>query len=183
MGRAVRTQSSLRSVDRVALATLEEAVSEARELGDTSPTFAVIAACLAELGGALPEQPSQRIDLQQAREEWLLRLRSSGRSQSCLAAYRIALADLFTYLERFGAGADIPVEMTMVAYLDEYRRRKQPADATYYRRFTLLRHFFRWLSRRSGSRDAFLKMTGDTALATHAVEALIESARIEEEAA
>ncbi|HEX4525530.1 MAG TPA: tyrosine-type recombinase/integrase, partial [Gaiellaceae bacterium] len=49
-------------------------------------------------------------------------------------------------------------EETIVAYLDDYRRRAEPAEATYYRRFVLLRRFFRWLSRRAGVPDPFLEL-------------------------
>ena len=37
-------------------------------------------------------------------------------------------------------------------------RRSRPAEATYYRRFILLRHFFRWLSRRAGVPDPLLEL-------------------------
>jgi integrase/recombinase XerC len=74
-----------------------------------------------------------------------------------LTAYRVALDDLLAFLER-RPSADPFAEPTLVAYLDAYRERVRPAAATYYRRFTLLRHFFRWLSRRSGVPDPFFEL-------------------------
>jgi integrase len=49
-------------------------------------------------------------------------------------------------------------EATIVDYLAGYQRRADPAPATYYRRFGLLRRFVRWLSRRSGTPDPFLDL-------------------------
>jgi integrase len=45
-----------------------------------------------------------------------------------------------------------------VDYLDDYRRRRNPAAATYYRHFVLLRRFMQWLSRRQGTPDPFLEL-------------------------
>ncbi len=128
---------------------------DARGRGDERPAFALIAACLGELGVALPERAGRAVSLEEAREEWLRRLRSAGRSASSLAAYRAALADLTSFLDRTGRAQSLFAEQTIVAYLDDYRRRAQPAEATYYRRFTLLRYFFRWLSQRAAAPDPF----------------------------
>jgi integrase/recombinase XerC len=149
--------SERQATDRVALTTLRELLGEARERGDTRPALTLLAACLDELGVALPEPRARTVSLAQAREEWLARLRSSGRSSSALTAYRVALDDLLAFLDQ-RAGTDAFAEATIVAYLDAYRVRARPAAATYYRRFTLLRHFFRWLSRRSGVPDPFLEL-------------------------
>jgi len=149
--------SERQATDRVALTTLRKLLGEARERGDTRPALTLLAACLDELGVALPEPRARTVSLAEAREEWLARLRSSGRSSSALTAYRVALNDLLTFLEK-RAGADAFTEATIVAYLDAYREHARPAAATYYRRFTLLRHFFRWLSRRSGVPDPFLEL-------------------------
>ena len=81
------------------------------------------------------------------------RFRSANRSASALSAYRVALADLIYFLTARDATRPVFAEETIVAYLDDYRERRRPAPATYYRRFTLLRHFFRWLSARSGVRS------------------------------
>ena len=143
--------SKRQATDRVALTSLRDLLGEARERGDTRSALTLLAACLDELGVALPEPRARTVSLEQAKDEWLARLRSSGRSSSALTAYRVALNDLLRFLEQ-RAGADAFAESTIVAYLDAYRQRARPAAATYYRRFTLLRHFFRWLSRRSGSR-------------------------------
>lgn len=43
-------------------------------------------------------------------------------------------------------------------YLGDYRRRCDPAPATYYRRFVLLRRFLRWRSHRDGTPDPFLDL-------------------------
>src|SRR5439155_25815669 len=66
-----------------------------------------------------------------------------------------ALTDLIDFVDRTGRANSIFVEETIVAYLDDYRQRRGPAPATYYRRFTLLRYFFRWLSARAGAPDPF----------------------------
>ncbi len=55
-------------------------------------------------------------------------------------------------------GSDVFTEAAIVDYLDRYRNRAQPAPATYYRRFCLLRRFMRWVSRRSGVPDPFLDL-------------------------
>jgi site-specific recombinase XerD len=145
------------ATDRVALTTLRELLGEARERGDTRPALTLLAACLDELGVALPEPRARTVSFAAARDEWLARLRSSGRSSSALTAYRVALDDLLAFLDQ-RAGSDAFAESTIVAHLDAYRLRARPAAATYYRRFTLLRHFFRWLSRRSGTPDPFLEL-------------------------
>jgi site-specific recombinase XerD len=149
--------SERQATDRVALTTLRELLGAARERGDTRPALTLLSACLDELGVALPAPRARTVSLEQAREEWLARLRSSGRSSSALTAYRVALDDLLAFLEK-RSGAEAFAEATIVAYLDAYRERARPAAATYYRRFTLLRHFFRWLSRRSGLPDPFLEL-------------------------
>jgi integrase/recombinase XerC len=149
--------SERHATDRVALTSLRDLLGEARERGDTRPALTLLAACLDELGVALPAPRARTVSLDHARDEWLARLRSSGRSRSALTAYRVALDDLLAFLDR-RPGADPFAESTIVAYLDGYRERARPAAATYYRRFTLLRHFFRWLSRRSGLPDPFLDL-------------------------
>lgn len=154
----MRLADQLVSADRVALGSLAAAVGEARACGDDRPAFAVVADCLGQLGGVLRAPRKEPADLEVARDEWLLRLQSSGRSASCVTAYRVALDDLLRYLADLGPAEGLPSEETIVAYLDEYRRCQRPAEATYYRRFTLLRRFFEWLSRRSGARDPFLEL-------------------------
>jgi site-specific recombinase XerD len=61
---------------------------------------------------------------------------------------------------KLGRAVDPFREETVVVYLEDYRRTRSPAPATYYRRFTLLRRFFRWLSGREGVRDPFLDLDG-----------------------
>jgi hypothetical protein len=41
---------------------------------------------------------------------------------------------------------------------DSYEERAQPAEASYYRRFVLLRKFVRWVCRRDGVPDPFLDL-------------------------
>jgi hypothetical protein len=139
-------QRSERTTDDLAVATLRKAFAGARDRGDRRPAFTLLAACLDELGVALPERRVQPIRLEQATDEWLARLRTAGRSQSALSAYRAALRDLIAFLERTQRTEDAFAEQAIVAYLDDYRTRAQPKPATYYRRFTLLRFFYRWLS-------------------------------------
>lgn len=141
--------------DRLALASLQESLREARERGDEQPAFTLIATCLDELGVGLPERGSGPLSLRHAKDEWLRRLRSADRSESTLAAYRTALTDLIDFLDRTGRDRTVFAEETIVAYLDDYRRRARPAQATYYRRFTVLRYFFRWLSQRADAPDPF----------------------------
>ncbi len=135
-------------VDRMAVASLGGALCQAREAGDRRPALAVIAGCLEELGVALPERPVNSVSLARARDEWMRRLRSAGRSESAVAAYRAALDDLARWLSARNEEADVFSEQTIVGYLADYRRRARPAPATYYRRFVLLRRFFRWVARR-----------------------------------
>ena len=141
--------------DRAALSTLREVFDDARERGDDRPAFTLLAACLDELGVALPERRTNTVSLEEARDDWMRRLRSANRSASALAAYRAALADLIDFLDRTGGTSSVFAEETIVAYLDDYRERRRPAPATYYRRFTLLRYFFRWLSARAAATDPF----------------------------
>jgi integrase/recombinase XerC len=92
------------------------------------------------------------------REAWLRRLASAQRSESTLSAYRIAIDDLLAWAQREQRSADLFDEQGIVDYLDDYRRRRNPAPATYYRRFVLLRRFMQWLSRRQGTPDPFLEL-------------------------
>ena len=156
-GAPVRTHT-LRPADRVALTSMQQALLDARHTGDPRPPFTIIAASLCELGVDLPQSPPPNVSLEQARQDWLRRLRSANRSASSISAYRVALDDLISFLDRAGEATAPLCEQTVVAYLDDYRRRRNPAEATYYRRFTLLRRFFRWLSRRSGVPDPFLDL-------------------------
>lgn len=112
---------------------------------------------MTEFGVPLPRRGTDLGSIAQARDDWLARVRSSGRSKSALTAYRVALDDLLAFLEG-RPSVDAFAESTIVAYFDGYRERAQPAAATYYRRFTLLRNFFRWLSRRAGLLDPFLEL-------------------------
>jgi site-specific recombinase XerD len=144
--------------DRIALKSLGEGLVDARQRGDGRPSFAVISACLDDLGVQRPERCAPTVSLVEARTEWLDRLRSSNRSASTLAGYRVAVDDLLAFLKVDGLDAHSVDEGMIVSYFNNYRRSKQPAEASYYRRFTLLRRFFRWLSQRSGTPDPFLNL-------------------------
>lgn len=147
--------SERQATDRVALTTLRDLLSDARQRGDTRPALTLLAACLDELGVAPPERRVAMVSLAEARDDWLRRLRSANRSTSALSAYRTALNDLIDFLARSGQAESVFAEQTIVAYLDDYRERAHPAPATYYRRFTLLRYFFRWCSSRAAAPDPF----------------------------
>lgn len=145
--------------DRHALSMLRDELRTARAQGDARPPLAVVAACLQELGvGFGDRRIGSTISLEQGRDEWLQRLRSADRSRSLLVAYRVAIDDLRGFLDRKSLIGDVLREETIVAYLDDYRRRMRPAPASYYRRFMVLRRFFRWFSRRANVPDPFLDL-------------------------
>lgn len=81
-----------------------------------------------------------------------------GAQQSTIDAYRIAVGSLLDWGERTGRGGELFEEAAIVDYLDDYRRRRNPAPASYYRRFVLLRRFMQWVSRRQGTPDPFLEL-------------------------
>src|SRR5206468_3463178 len=54
-----------------------------------------------------------------------------------LVAYRVALDDLLDWAD--ATGRNLFEEATIVGYLTAYQQRAQPAQATYYRRFLVLR--------------------------------------------
>lgn len=137
----------LRPADRAAVAAIETALVEARHAGDEQTPFAIIAGSLAEFGVVIPSpsRPSALL-VEQGRDEWLRRLRSGGRSESALRAYRAAIDDLLAWAERSGRGPELFEERAIVDYLDDYRRRVAPAAATYHRRFLIMRRFMRWVS-------------------------------------
>jgi integrase/recombinase XerC len=141
--------------DRAALAALETALTEARASADDRPPLVVLAACLASFGAPTARPAPTNASLRQARDDWLRRLTSTCRSESAHRAYRNEIDDLLTWSEH---GRNLFEEGTIVDYLAGYQERAQPAPATYYRRFVLLRHFLRWVSRRDGVPDPFLDL-------------------------
>jgi len=140
------------------LGCIRQTLTEAREAGDRRPPFAIVASCLGELGVEIPISDRSPVRLEDARDRWLRRLRSSRRTESTVTAYRIALDDLMAWLARRAERSAFVGEEDLVAYLEAYRRRRSPAPATYYRRFVLLRRFFRWVSAESAAPDPFLEL-------------------------
>lgn len=148
----------MRATDRAAVAALETALAEARRANDERPPFLVLASAITDLGVA-PPPPRPSADLvARGRDEWLRRLRSGGRSESALRAYRNAIDDLLVWADREGRAGELFEERAIVDYLDDYQRRLAPAPATYHRRFLVLRRFMRWVSRREGVPDPFLDL-------------------------
>jgi site-specific recombinase XerD len=111
---------------------------------------------LSQLAKTAVQQPPTPLELRQARDDWLRRLQTTRRSESAITAYRIAIDDLLDWCDE--PARNVFEERTLVDYLASYQEQARPAPATYYRRFGLLRCFFRWLSRRSGLPDPFLEL-------------------------
>jgi site-specific recombinase XerD len=123
---------------------------------DGADPLALLARYLGQLAPTAEPHPPSALELRQARDDWLRRLQAGRRSESALAAYRIAIDDLLDWSS--DRARNVFEEATIVDYLAAYQRRARPAPATYYRRFGLLRRFFRWLSRRSALLDPFLEL-------------------------
>src|SRR6266540_3561910 len=148
----------MRAADRAAVAALEIALGEARRAHDERPPFLILASAMADLGVAPPPPRPSRDLVARGRDEWLRRLRSGGRSESALRAYRNAIDDLLVWAEREGRAGELFEERAIVDYLDDYQHRLAPAPATYHRRFLVLRRFMRWVSRREGVPDPFVDL-------------------------
>ena len=123
---------------------------------DGDSPLAILAGYLTQLVSTAGRPAPSELELRHARDDWFRRLEAGRRSESALTAYRIAIDDLFDWSAENGRNAF--EEATIVDYLAAYRRRARPAPATDYRRFGLLRRFFRWLSRRSGLPDPFVEL-------------------------
>jgi hypothetical protein len=132
--------------DRAVLKALEVALADARAAADDRPPLIVLASYLGELGAPATPPPDDRVSLQQARDDWLRRLETQQKSESTLVGYRVAIDDLLDWSET--NGRDILTETAIVDYLHSYQERAQPAEASYYRRFVILRKFVRWVCRR-----------------------------------
>ena len=141
--------------DRVALGVLETALREARHADDERPPLELIAGALADSGVRPSSLRDARAVMTRGMTAWIRRVQSAGRSSSAVRAYRSAIADLVGWAEREGRTDDLFDEQGIVDYLDDYRRRVKPAEATYHRHFVLLRKFMRWLSQHEGVRDPF----------------------------
>jgi site-specific recombinase XerD len=151
---AARTQPAPAGAEPPAVPT----ATVAEEAGSTSAeaVLALVTSRLAQLNEVAARPPLPGVSLEQARDEWLRRLRTACRSESAITAYRIAIDDLLAWAG--DRGQSVFDETTIVDYLAHYQRHAQPAPATYYRRFGLLRRFLRWLSRRNGLPDPFLEL-------------------------
>lgn len=153
-----RNEDGLATADRLALSALEAALVGARETADERPALEVLAGALAELGvRATPSQRSATV-LAQGMDAWLRRIRSAGRGETTIGAYRHSIEDLLSWAQREQRTGELFQERAIVDYLEDYRRRCAPAPATYHRRFVLLRRFMRWLSRSEGVPDPFLDL-------------------------
>jgi len=142
--------------DRGTLAALEAVLVDARSAADDRPALVVLASRLGELGASPVRPPIGGLSLRQARNDWLRRLEASQKSESAIVAYRVAIDDLLEWSE--ANGRNVLEEATIVDYLRSYQQRASPAQATYYRRFLLLRKFLRWVSQRVGVRDPFVDL-------------------------
>jgi integrase/recombinase XerC len=141
--------------DRAVLKTLEATLADARASADDRPALVVLASRLGELG-IPPASPAPGLSLRQARDDWLRRLEAQQKSESAIVAYRVAIDDLLEWSE--ANGRNVLEEATIVDYLRSYQQRAGPAQATYYRRFLLLRKFLRWVSQREGVHDPFVDL-------------------------
>jgi hypothetical protein len=99
--------------DRVALAGIEAAVAEARRTGDGRSPFAVIASLTDAGHSPGPQRPSPAL-VARGREEWLRRLRSGGRSDSAIRAYRNAIDDIFAWAQRTARVGELFEEAAVV---------------------------------------------------------------------
>ncbi len=142
--------------DRAVLRALEEALSAARDASDNRPALVVLASSLGVLGAPSTPPEALGVSLRQAGDEWLRRLETQQKSESTLVGYRVAIDDMLDWSET--NGRDILTETAIVDYLHSYQERAQPAEASYYRRFVLLRKFVRWACRRDGVPDPFLDL-------------------------
>jgi len=140
--------------DRAVLKALEATLAHARASADNRPALTILASRLHDAPLASP--PAQDVSLRHARDDWLRRLETQHKSDSTLVGYRVAIDDLLDWSET--DGSDILTEAAIVDYLHSYQQRAQPAEASYYRRFVLLRKFVRWVCRRDGVPDPFLDL-------------------------
>ena len=144
--------------DRVALGAMQAALAVARETGEDRPALEILAGSLAEMGVRARSTTRSARLLARDRDAWLRRLRSAERSASSLSAYRYAIDDLLGWAEQTDRTGELFEEQTIVDYLDQYRTRRDPAPATYHRRFLLLRRFMAWVSQRNGLPDPFSEL-------------------------
>src|SRR6266545_4632502 len=142
-----RSNANLEAVP-IESAGLSEPAAGGPHAGADRATLAALEAALADARAAADDR--------QALVDWLRRLEAQQKSESAIVAYRVAIDDLLEWLE--ANGRNVREEATIVDYLRSYQQRAGPAQATYYRRFLLLRKFLRWVSQREGVRDPFVDL-------------------------
>jgi integrase/recombinase XerC len=142
--------------DRAVLKALEATLADARAWADDRPALIILASRLDEHDAPLTSPAAEGVSLWQARDDWLRRLETQQKSESTLVGYRVAIDDLIDWSET--NARDILTETAIVDSLRAYQGRAQPAEASYYRRFVLLRKFVRWVCRRDGLPDPFLDL-------------------------
>jgi integrase/recombinase XerC len=158
MSESVTAVAASSPADRVALGAMQAALAVARETGEDRPALEILAGSLAEMGVRARSTTRSARLLTRDRDAWLRRLRSAERSASSLSAYRYAIDDLLAWAERTARVDELFEEQAIVDYLDAYRKRCDPAPATYHRRFLLLRRFMAWVSQRNGLPDPFSEL-------------------------
>lgn len=144
--------------DRVAVEALAGALAHARAGRDARPAFVVLEEALTGLSSHAGSAPDPLALVSGGRDDWLRRLRSAGRSQSAIVAYRCAIDDLLAWARRADRSKSLFDEHAIVEYLDDYRERCSPAPATYHRRFLVLRRFMRWVAQRERMPDPFAEL-------------------------
>ena len=139
--------------DRAVLKALEGALANARAAPDDRPPLVLLASCLGELRAPTTPPPDT---LRQARDDWLRRLETQRKSESTLVGYRSRSTTCSTGRKRTGATSSMRPRSSITWH--SYQERAQPAEASYYRRFVLLRKFVRWVCRRDGVPDLFVDL-------------------------
>lgn len=141
--------------DRLALGAIEAALQDAREAEDQRPALKVLADSLAEVQErGISSERSARLVLHE-RDAWLRQLQNAQRSRTTINSRRAAIDDLLAWAQRARRTGDLFQEQAIVDYLADYQQRCCPALSTYRNRFTLLRTFMVWVSRRQGTPNPF----------------------------
>jgi site-specific recombinase XerC len=141
--------------DRLALGAIEASLHDARDAQDERPAFEVLTDSLAALQArGISSERTLGLVLRE-RDAWLHQLQDAQRSKGTIALYRAAIDDLLAWAQRERRTEDLIEQQAIVDYLDDYRKRRDPAPRTFLKRFTLLRYFMAWLGRRHGTPSPF----------------------------